>query len=67
MRKSAIYLVALLTIVALALPAISVFAQDDWQSMKQEARAMKIKEAAEASLNELFANSPKAKELYARS
>ena len=67
MRKSAIYLVALLTIVALALPAISVFAQDDWQSMKREARAMKIKEAAEASLNELFANSPKAKELYARS
>jgi lipid-binding SYLF domain-containing protein len=67
MRKSAIYLVALLTIAALALPAIPVFAQDDWKSMKQEAKAMKIKESAKEALNELFADNPKAKELYERS
>ena len=64
MRKSAIYLAALLTIAALALPATSVFAEEDWKSMKQESKAMKIKEEAKASLNELFADNPKAKELY---
>jgi len=67
MRKSAIYLVALLTIAALALPATSVFAEEDWKSMKQESKAMKIKESAKESLNELFADNPKAKELYKRS
>ena len=64
MRKSAINLAALLTIAALALPAASVFAEEDWKSMKQESKAMKIKESAKASLNELFADNPKAKELY---
>jgi len=67
MRKSAIYVATLLTIAALALPATSVFAEEDWKSMKQESKAMKIKEEAKASLNELFADNPKAKELYARS
>jgi len=67
MRKTAIYLVALLTIAALALPATSVFAEEDWKSMKQESKAMKIKESAKESLNELFADNPKAKELYKRS
>ena len=67
MRKTAIYLVALLTIAALALPAASVFAEDDWKSMKRESKAMKINEAAKEALDELFAKNPKAKELYARS
>jgi len=67
MRKTAIYLVALLTIAALALPAASVFAEDDWKSMKRESKAMKINEAAKEALEELFAKNPKAKELYARS
>ena len=61
MRKSAIYVATLLTIVALALPATPVFAEEDWKSMKQESKAMKIKEEAKASLNELFADNPKAK------
>ena len=64
MRKSAIYVATLLTIAALALPAAPVFAEEDWKSMKQESKAMKIKEEAKASLNELFADNPKAKELY---
>jgi len=67
MRKSAIYVATLLTIAALALPAAPVFAEEDWKSMKQESKAMKIKESAKASLNELFADNPKAKELYERS
>ena len=67
MRKVAIYVVALLTIAALALPATSVFAEEEWKSMKQESKAMKINESAKEALNELFADNPKAKELYARS
>jgi len=67
MRKSAIYVATLLTIVALALPATPVFGEEDWKAMKQESKAMKIKEEAKASLNELFADNPKAKELYAKS
>ena len=67
MRKSAIYGIALLTIAALVLPTTPAFAEEDWKSMKQESKAMKIKESAKASLNELFANNPKAKELYDRS
>ena len=67
MKKETIWTIALLTVLALALPATSVFAEEEWKSMKQEAKAMKIKEAAKASLNELFADNPKAKELYAKS
>ena len=67
MKKTTIWTITLLTVIALALPAASVFAEEDWKSMKQESKAMKIKESAKASLNELFADNPKAKELYARS
>ena len=67
MRKSAIYLVALLTIVALALPATSVFAEEDWKTMKQASKAMKINETAEDALSGLLADNPKAKEIYERS
>ena len=67
MKKTTIWTIALLTVLALALPAASVFAEEEWKSMKQEAKAMKIKESAKASLNELFADNPKAKELYAKS
>ncbi len=67
MRKSAIYVATLLTIAALALPATSVVAEEDWKSMKQESKAMKINETAKDALNDLFADHPKAKELYAKS
>jgi lipid-binding SYLF domain-containing protein len=67
MRKSAIYAATLLTIAALALPATSVVAEEDWKSMKQESKAMKINETAKDALNGLFADHPKAKELYAKS
>ena len=67
MRKTAIYAAALLTIAALALPATSVFAEEDWKAMKQASKAMKINETADDALNDLFAKNPKAKELYERS
>ena len=67
MRKTAIYAAALLTIAALALPATSVVAEEDWQAMKQASKAMKIDETADDALNDLFAKNPKAKELYERS
>ena len=67
MRKSAIYGAALLTIAALVLPTTSVFAEEEWKSMKQESKAMKINETSKEALNELFAEHPKAKELYERS
>jgi len=67
MKRETIWTIALLSFIALALPAASVFAEEEWKSMKQEAKAMKIKESAKASLNELFADNPKAKELYAKS
>ena len=67
MRKSAIYVIALLTIAALALPAASAFAEEDWESMKHESKAMKIREAAKEALTELFDSNPKAKEIYEKS
>ena len=67
MKKPAIYVATLLTIAALALPATSVVAEEDWKSMKQESKAMKINETAKDALNDLFADHPKAKELYAKS
>ena len=67
MRKTALYAAALLTIAALALPVASVVAEDDWKSMQNESRRMKINETATDALNDLLAKNPKAKELYARS
>ena len=67
MRKSAIFGIALLTIAALVLPTTPAVAEEDWKSMKQESKAMKITETAEDALTQLFAKNPKAKELYARS
>ena len=67
MRKTAIYAAALLTIAALALPATSVFAEEDWKAMKQASKAMKINETADDALNDLFAKNPKAKELFEKS
>jgi len=53
-----------ITILALALSATVASAEEEWKSMKQEAKAMKIKETAKEALDELFADNPKAKELY---
>lgn len=62
--KTTITCVALLTALALTLPATPASAQDDWKSMKQESKRMKVDEAAKDALTQLFADNPKAKDLY---
>ena len=56
-----------LALIALLLPAPAVTAAEDWKSLKQESKRMKIDETAEESLELLLENSPKAKLLYENS
>ncbi len=51
----------------LVLASTTVSAQDDWKSLKQESKRMKIDETAQESLDTLFADNPKAKELFENS
>ncbi len=67
MKKSVDRVIVVLTVVALVIPATTIFADeegDDWKDMKQESKRMKLDETAESALNALFAEKPKAKELY---
>jgi lipid-binding SYLF domain-containing protein len=59
----------LMLVVALAAPAgaMVAHAQEDWKSMENESKRMKIKETAQASLDEVMENNPKAKELWGQS
>ena len=65
--KTTITCGVLLTALALTLPAAPAFAQDDWKSMKQESKRMKVDEAAKDALAQLFADNPKAKALFENS
>ena len=57
-----------LTLCALLLLASTpVSAEDDWKSLKQESKRMKVDETAQEALKQLFAENPKAKELYENS
>ena len=60
---------ALLIALAVFLPGVPVAAEDqgDWKSMKQEAKAMKIRETADDALELLLAKNAKAKDLYGMS
>ena len=67
MRSLAARSIALLAIFALTLSAIPLLAADesgDWQSLKKESKRMKLDETAEEALHALFAEKPKAKDLY---
>ncbi len=66
MKKSAYHATVLLTAIALLTPASAILAQEegDWKDMKQESKRMKLDETAQEALNALFAENPKAKELY---
>ena len=59
----------LMLVVALAAPAgaMVALAQEDWKSMENESKRMKIKETAQASFNEVMEKNPKAKELWDQS
>jgi hypothetical protein len=70
MCSKSLRLMALMLVVALAVPAgaIVAFAQEgDWKSMENESKRMKIKETAQASFNEVMETNPKAKELWDQS
>ena len=70
MKKSAYHVTAALTALALFMPASTIFADEeegDWKNMKQESKRMKLDETAEEALQALFAEHPKAKDLYDKS
>jgi lipid-binding SYLF domain-containing protein len=69
MKKSAYRITVALTAVALLMPASTIFADDegDWKDMKQESKRMQLDETAEEALQTLFAEHPKAKDLYDKS
>jgi len=69
MKKSAYRITVALTAVALLMPASTIFADDegDWKDMKQESKRMKLDETAEEAFQTLFAEHPKAKDLYDKS
>ena len=69
MKKSAYRITVALTAVTLLMPASTIFADDegDWKDMKQESKRMQLDETAEEALQTLFAEHPKAKDLYDKS
>lgn len=67
MKNTAMCALALCTLITLVLPATDVSAEEDWQSLKLESKRMKVDETATEALQKLFAENPKAKELYENS
>ena len=67
MKKNSMFATVVCALITLVLPATGVFAEEDWQSMKMESKRMKVDETAQEALKQLFAENPKAKELYENS
>jgi lipid-binding SYLF domain-containing protein len=69
MKKSVYHVAVALTAIALLMPASTIFAEDegDWKDMKHESKRMQLDETAEEALQTLFAEHPKAKDLYDKS
>jgi len=67
MKNTAVRTTVLLAAIAVAMPALTLFANDegeDWKDMKHESKRMKVDETAQEALQALFAENAKAKELY---
>lgn len=64
MRVTASLGVAAILLCGLALATSSAFAQEDWKSLKREAKRMKIDETAKEALDSLLAKSTKAQLLF---
>lgn len=64
MKNIAVFAKTLLIIALLMLPSNPLFAGEEWKSLKQEAKAMKIDETAQEALSKLFDDNQKAKTLY---
>jgi len=64
MKKTLIFATALCAVITVIYPATDVVAEEDWKSLKQESKRMKIDETADETLKTLFADDAKAKALY---
>jgi lipid-binding SYLF domain-containing protein len=64
MRKRLSIPVVALVLLTLAAGASVVVAEEDWRSMKKEAKRLKIDETAQEALDQLFESNSKAKDLY---
>ncbi|MBK5106325.1 MAG: hypothetical protein JJE42_18945 [Burkholderiales bacterium] len=67
MKKPIMRVTILCAAIVLVLASTTLSAEDDWKSLKQESKRMKINETAQQALDTLFADNPKAKELYENS
>jgi lipid-binding SYLF domain-containing protein len=66
-KKSIIRATVLFAATVLVLASTTASSEDDWKSLKQESKRAKINETAQESLDTLFADNPKAKDLYDKS
>jgi lipid-binding SYLF domain-containing protein len=66
MKNTAFRMTILLAAIALVTPTQALFADEegDWKDMKQESKRMKLDEMADESMQALFAENSKSKELY---
>ncbi|MCG6949822.1 MAG: hypothetical protein LJE93_12995 [Acidobacteria bacterium] len=64
MKKVALYAATLAMVATLILPATPASAEEDWESLKQDSKKMKINQTADETLQQLFSERPKSKDLY---
>ena len=64
MRKITLLATVLCAVTVVGLSSARVSAEDDWKSMKQESKRMKVDETAQEALTKLLADDPKAKALF---
>ncbi|MDX2437337.1 MAG: YSC84-related protein [Acidobacteriota bacterium] len=64
MKKFTLLATVLCAVIVLLLSSTIAFAEEDWKSLKHESKRMKIDETAQNSTSKLFAENPKAKELF---
>ena len=66
MKNTSYHVIVVFTAITLLMPASTIFAEEegDWKDMKQESKRMKLDEMAAEALQALFAENPKAKELF---
>jgi lipid-binding SYLF domain-containing protein len=67
MKKTILRATVLCAATVLVLASTTASAEEDWKSLKQESKRAKIDETAQQSLDALFADNAKAKDLYDKS
>ncbi len=64
MNKISIGVIGLIAILLMVASTEQAFSEENWRSLKREAKRMKIDETADDALNTLFAANPKAENLF---